>query len=73
MKTLIASAALVASFAAANAAPAPLVNSVENGLGSYADVDVNALSDAQISALFLIVNSSDSEGEKRAQIASLIR
>lgn len=73
MKTLIASAALVASIVAANAAPAPLVNSVENSLGSYMDLDVNALSDAQISALFLIVNSSDSEGEKRAQIASLIR
>lgn len=73
MKTIITATALVFAAFAANAAPAPLVNTVQGSAGAYTDIDVTTLSDAQVAALHLIVNSGDSEGEKRAKIASLIR
>ena len=77
MKKTLATA-LIALTAVAGAASAmtndQLRNTVENQIGQFpVAVDVDALSDAQVSALALVVNSGDSSAEKVRAIKSITR
>jgi len=76
MKNFVITAALVAMTAGAASAmtsPDQMINGVQNGVDRYAaDVDVHALSDAQIAALHLILTSGDSEGEKGQAIRAIL-
>lgn len=76
MKKLAITAALVAMTAGAASAmtsPVQLINGVQNDLDHYvSNVDVHALSDAQIVALHFILTSGDNEGDKRGEIRAIL-
>lgn len=68
MKTLIASAALALTAVSASA----MIDT--SAIQQYApNVDVSALSDAEVNLLLSIVHSGDSAGEKRAIIQALVK
>lgn len=71
LATLAAATLLASPLLAQN--PDMLRDQVETGLANYqTDIDVNRLTDAQVSALYLALTSGDSPADKQATIEAII-
>ncbi len=67
MKTLIAATALTLTAFSASA----MVDT--SGISQFApNVDVSALSEADVNTILSVIHSGDSEGEKRATVQALL-
>jgi len=70
--TTVALVALTAGAASAMTSPEQLIDSVQDRVDSFADVDVHTLSDAQIVALHFVLSGGDTEGEKGTAVRAIL-